>query len=183
MIFIKVFSLEPNNARNYYRRGLAYVRDHDADKARADFKMALAKDRRMKEATRALYRLGIDSKKWKTKTPADSVQLKSAASAAPMEAKAPAETKETRAASNSAPEAAAKIEPKAQIKAEPVKASEDEPKPNERQAHTAPARRVAKQTREHHYYSEPRRDDTRRPTVRYYYYRDGRQVTFSEAFR
>jgi hypothetical protein len=43
-------------------------------------------------------------------------------------------------------------------------------------------RRPTARTYDRRYY-QPRHAETRRPQVRYYYYRNGRQVTFSEAFR
>jgi hypothetical protein len=216
----ELISLEPNNAKNYYRRGLAYTRDHDADRARADFKMALAKDRRMKEASRALDRLAKDSKHWKKKT----VEAK-AAPAAEIVAEPKAEAKASVVPADSSPPDAAVSDRRAPEAAPTTKNSAkntDAPKPvdvpqppqraatapvesktevasnhrqsdddaserpqhdNRRASRATPQHRAATRASNERYQTYRRPADTRRPQVRYYYYRNGRQVTFSEAFR
>jgi tetratricopeptide (TPR) repeat protein len=164
----ELISLEPGNARNYYRRGLAYMREQDADKARADFKMALAKDRRMKEAARALDRLAKESRHW-TKKPveAKATPTPETVTEPKVEAKAPVTP------ADSGPPDDAVSDRKAR---EPVSAAKNTAK-NTGAPQAAPhASNERRQAQRHPV-------ETRRPQVRYYYYRNGRQVSFSEAFR
>jgi hypothetical protein len=245
----ELIAVDGKTAKNYYRRGLAHMRNHDADKARADFKTALAKDRRMKEATRALDRLATESKHWKKKPavaeaepkPAPQVEAKVAPTPEPIsESKAQAKAPEPKVAAAKAPaengppdvavsdrrpaptapaaknamknielpktveaprppQRAAVVAPPVEPKPEPKVAHQppqDEAAPHPRHEsqtakRTTHEKRTTKQTSNERHQTQRRQverhversADTRRPQVRYYYYRNGRQVSFSEAFR
>jgi tetratricopeptide (TPR) repeat protein len=200
----ELISLDPNSAKNYYRRGLAHMRNHDADQARADFKTALAKDRRMKEARIALDRLTKESKHWKTKPvevaekPAPPIEAKSATkpSAEPKAETKASESAKTASAEAGPPDTAASDRQPAQTPAATSAVKKDVELPPAKPAseptaarqqdtvkHAVREQRATANTPTGHRHAERRHAETRRPQARYFYYRDGRQVSFSEAFR
>ena len=54
--FDHISALDPKNAQVYYQRGLAREQIQQFDRAMADFKLALAHDRNLDDARRALTR-------------------------------------------------------------------------------------------------------------------------------
>jgi tetratricopeptide (TPR) repeat protein len=194
----ELISLDPNSAKNYYRRGLAHMRNHDADQARADFKTALAKDRRMKEARIALDRLAKESRHWKTKPaevaekPAPQIEAKAATkpSAEPKAETKASESAKTASAEAGPPDTAASDRQPAQTPAA-TSAVKDVELPPVKPASELPRETVKHAVREQRITAdtptgrrvERRQAETRRPQVRYHYYRNGREVSFSEAFR
>jgi tetratricopeptide (TPR) repeat protein len=185
----ELIAAEPNRAKNYYLRGLAYARNRDAEKAAADFKTALRKDRRMKDAQRALDRLAKDSRGW-AKKPVEiaavpqpqpeppPTQMPPPVSAPPAE-NGPPETAVSDAAPTASIPQASIPQPSIQQSATPLPPRRPiditaEPSREERTASREPASRAR---------VPPRPVERRRPQVRYYYYRNGRQVSFTEAFR
>jgi tetratricopeptide (TPR) repeat protein len=67
--------LDPRDAHGYYQRGLAYEADGDFSKAIADYKSALARNRRLTEAHKALARAAGEAKHAKLSRKDDKPQV------------------------------------------------------------------------------------------------------------